>query len=281
MKKKKIFSGNIDDIAEENNYYSLEGLANKYEWENEYSQVIEPEFKNILDKIIKCAQNNEVFPAKYNFDLSRSLFFQFLRCGYARQYSKEMIIEPEKKNFLPYINLLLMNRDKYRDKNNKYHNIFYDEDNRLNSPEKIYSLIGDIVYKDIALAQYGNNTLYNYFCKRKYVIYRIKTKRNFITCDDPVLLININNYDSEKFRNGLIDINTAIIFPINPKILAVSYHEKNELYRLSCKIIDLDNSEKNISFINNINKSIFKHSRNFAISQDKSSLEIICSELEN
>lgn len=277
VKKKKVLSGNIEDIAEENNYYSLDGLNNKFEWENVYSQELEPEFKYILERVIKCSKYKRTFPKKYHRALSQSLFYQFMRCGYARTYSKDVILEHEKQTLLPYIELLFMNSSVY--KNTIYHNILFDKDDRPNSIDKIYDLIGDIAYKDIALAYHENKTLYKYFCKRKYVIYKITNDDNFITCDEPVLLMDINTYDSEKYKYGLKNVNTVIVFVINPKLLVISYHKENELYKNTGKIICLNKRDKDISFINNINKSIFKHARNFAISQDKKVLESIYSEL--
>ena len=52
----RIITSNINDIAEENHFYTLDSLDDKFYWENYYSQSIEPLLKDTINEINQRTQ---------------------------------------------------------------------------------------------------------------------------------------------------------------------------------------------------------------------------------
>lgn len=276
-KAKMILKNHVNNIAEENNFYTLYGFENKYEWEEIYSTRIEPLFKQTLDSLLDVLEDNNKsirdIDDRIICDFSECLYYQFLRSGYSIDYSNKIVLEKEVNDKSKIVHYILNTCPQLRTKLiENYPELINDDELNIDGAKDILKKIGKAAYKEVAVGNIKTDRLYSYFIKRKYVFYKIDFNEEFITCDDPVMLMNINLFDSTPFRYGLEDINTAIVFPISPKIVAFSYHEMNKQYRKENSIIHLCKNRNNEKFIYKINKCIFEHGKNFVISSNENLL---------
>ena len=112
--------------------------------------------------------------------------------------------------------------------------------------------------------------------QRDFVIYKIAGDYNFVTSDNPVVLMDIDSHDVTPFRNGLANSKTLIYYPISPKLLLGAYHPGlyfGALGQMDCCIEILDgNKEK--QFIHTQNKKQREQS-NYIYAQSKETLETL------
>lgn len=78
----------------------------------------------------------------------------------------------------------------------------------------------------------------------------------FITSDNPVMLVNNITGNARPFANGLLKIGTAVYYPISPKLLLCVLHPELTFGAFSekdCCLVDLD-SDREVRFISTINR---------------------------
>lgn len=85
----------------------------------------------------------------------------------------------------------------------------------------------------------------------------------FVTCDNPVLVINQAGNKTGVFVNGLIQNDTFIFFPVSPAVMIAIYSPTalcGGISLLNGMKVNLRNEEKFVSFINkNLINQAFKH----------------------
>ncbi len=93
---KKIFESNIENIAVEKDFYTVNRLSDKYAWEKFYANSVEPEMnkliKNIIAKDTTCllAENSIVLNNEKKWMLANCLVFQMMRSINLRSYEEKL-----------------------------------------------------------------------------------------------------------------------------------------------------------------------------------------------
>lgn len=257
---KRIFETNIENIAVEKNFYTVEKLKDKNTWEKFYANTVEPQFNSQLNKIIlKCSNMLLVDGVKIINDqdkqeLALDLAIQIMRGKIVRNKEIELYnklspgildsIEYKKfKQTREYCEKLLKNKDTFK--------------------EVVYRLTmnSDLIKK-------LTNVLYN----KGWVLFQTVDNAEFITSDSPLMVINGNRLDATPFKNGLALDDTVISFPISPDLLLMLY-SKNKFFGYfnnndGCRFwID-----KEINFVHTINYLQYEQCNKFVIARREESL---------
>ncbi len=260
--KEEIIPVCIKDIAAENNFYTTKIFEDKYAAEKHYAKEIEPMLSRVLSKICSKCKNAlvqdgaVVLDYKTKEELVLSITFQFLRGKQCREYSRKIydlnapnIIEKAKQKFM--INEV---------------------------PESIYS---DDFFKYISISSAFNaNQIEKYanilYC-RAMIIIKITDNDNaeFITSDNPVMVMDAETLDSQPFRHGLLQPQTVVSYPISPKLLIVMYHPDYCLGKLKNfdRKITLINGQGDAQLINTYNKKQYEQSYNWTFAKSSFALE--------
>lgn len=212
-KNKMIFRANIKNIAQERNFYTIDKLGDKYMWENFYAQVIEPFMKATLDQILALSsmrvfQNNaNVLNDELRIKLSIIIVCQILRGSYTRDYGKKIFLEkaPEVREEVS----VKLNIDKALI--NKYLKEYILDENWFKMT------MMEVVLDMDRIAEYAS-----VLCSRSWNLCKCKDNDEFITSDNPIMLMNINTLDVRPLSNGILNPFTVIFYPISPKLLLVS-----------------------------------------------------------
>ena len=245
-KDQKIYASNIEDVAEEKDFYTLENLENKYMVENYFANEIEPILYDSLKDIRTRCENPlvrsgaKVINGDEKADLMGSRLMQWLRGKQTREY--------ERKIYDEYL-------EKVIDDSKKKFRI---NDSELNKIADTF-LKDKTVFKEIAISAAFNSDklkMYNdILTSRNIIFYRIIGDGEFITSDNPVLLVHRITKDPTLFRNGILDKNTLIYYPISPKLIMGAYHPN--LYPVTLKEKDCQ-----VNFITDLNAGNFIKSIN-------------------
>lgn len=99
---------------------------------------------------------------------------------------------------------------------------------------------------------------------------------NFVTSDNPVVLMDIDSHDVTPFRNGLANSKTLIYYPISPKLLLGAYHPDLYFGALGQMdgCIEILDGNKEKQFIHTQNKKQREQS-NYIYAQSKETLETL------
>lgn len=261
--KENIYASNIKDVAEEKDYYTLKNNNNKNSWELFYSLSVEPDLKKVIEKLIKRSiysnDRSHILNRKLKKCLVSSLLYQFLRGPHVRDYVKNYVFDDAVNE--TYDNNPVLKESEILNK--MFENLLNDD------------LLFKMSLNKVATRELKTDILDKYFYKYYYVIYVIKNEMEFITCDNPVMICNINGNDIRPFEYGLKNINTSIVFPINTKTLVVGYNPMNkEHIEDRNKLIYLER-EFDIEFISIINKRIFEYGKRFVFSDNEKILRDI------
>lgn len=268
-KSKKVFQNNIENVAAERNFYTLEQCEDKYAWEKYYAQVIEPEMEHTLKEVIHRASNcliqsgAEILNDNLKEKMAVFMVVQFLRSRNTRDYAAELLKDMHPK--------LLKQTQEH-----------FNQLGRTDLAEKVknYS-IGEDLFKmslmEISL-DLGNIQRYSEVLFEKiWVIYRITGENEFITSDHPIMNIDLKSFNVTPFRNGIKEDTTAISYPISPKLLLVLYSKNllfGEISKYHNRVIFL-NADKEQKFIDKYNKKQYEQCNRQAFGKSKISLEKI------
>lgn len=256
-----VFKTNIENIAAENNFYTVDSLADTNEWEKFYANMVEPHFNACLTRIIaKCSNVLLVDEVKLlsdqdKQDLAVNMAIQIMRGKVHREKSKELYerIAPEVISEIDtakfnctqkYLQDIISREDCF--KNTVYQAAV--------NPKHILNIA---------------NALYN----KNWILLQINGKDGFITSDSPIMAINLKSLDVTPFKNGITSNDTGISFPIAHHILLMlyphthfGYFDKKDSFR-----IKLDpTTEEN--FIHTINRLQYKQCNKFVMAKEESTL---------
>ena len=113
--------------------------------------------------------------------------------------------------------------------------------------------------------------------QRSFVVYKIAGDKDFVTSDNPVMLIDSSTLDATPFRNGVAQRSTVVLYPLSPKVVIAAYHPEYFMGGL----VDYDgkyvllNSNINFRFIENHNKKQFEQCFDQLYARSKETLECI------
>ena len=264
--KNKIFLTSIRDTAAERHFYTMQSSDDKYKWENAYAEVLEPILDDVLTSIIKQSSsvllrnNSSILNDELKLKLSISIISQLLRGKHSRDYQQILYAK-----FAPSIVQKLRKLDVQVD----------------NSKERIISdfLEGSKYFNDVSFdvtfSQDSIEKYVNILLRKNFLIYRITGEAEFITSDNPVMLMNSISLEVKPFSNGLLDDRTVVFFPISPKLLVAIYSSNyffGGVSNYDGMVLFID-SLKDKAFIMNHNVKQFEQSFNQVYSKDKKDLE--------
>ena len=264
--QKKSFKANIEDIAVEKHFYTLESENDKYVWEKYYANEIEPKMKTVLNLIInRCSSSVLSKQARIiNNDekalASIVLVFQMLRSKNCREYEKKLY-----KDLMPEVvqNLKDNFPNSMNDKLDKKIRCIVEDENTFKA---IICGISTNLERIDKFASF----LYN----RTWIFFQLNDEKEFITSDNPVMFLNSRTLEATPFQNGLLDNDTVVSFPVSPKILLVMYSE-NKYFGImnswDCQKRVLS-GKKDDRFIDLQNKLQFEQCNQFVISKKESVL---------
>ena len=257
-----IFKANIDKIAVEKNFYTVNSLKDKYEWEKRYATIIEPQFQKMLQKVVfngttpLLKDRVNIISVTEKKILSLLIVFQMMRSKKVREYEEklyqklgpEIITDTRRK-------LEIFNR--------------HDMLERLDNYNFDYDLLKSILFElhfDIDNIEKYATILF----EKKWLFYCIdlNSKMNFVSSDNPIIVVDIKNINHGLFNCGIATHNAVIGFPISPNVLLGMY--SNELLTREYDLKKIIKSEKkDISFINHFNKQQLMQCDKFVISKTK------------
>ncbi len=262
----KIISTNVEDIASERNFYTLEKADNKYEWENFYAENLEPFMGKIIKDIIKKCdlrlfqKNAIILNEETKFALSIIIVYQMLRGKHARSYQRKIFDEkaPEvmkdvKKRFLGKIN---------KEIDEQIVNFKYDEE--------IFKLISRNVVLD-------SERIINFakaFFNRSWLFIKIDGNSEFVTSDDPIVIMNKDTLDVTPFNNGIGRNNTIIYYPLSSKLILAMYpnHMLFGAIQNWDRTLTLIDEKKENNFIFTMNSKQLDHCSNYIYSSNRETI---------
>lgn len=265
-KDQKIYVSNIEDVAEEKDFYTLENIEDKYMVENYFANEIEPILYDSLKDIRTRCENSlvqsgaKVINEEEKADLTGNILMQWLRGKQTREY--------ERKIYDEYLEKVI------DDSKNK----FRITDSKLNKIANTF-LKDKTVFKEIAIsAVFSSDKLKMYhdvLISRNIIFYRIIGDGEFITSDNPVLLVHRITKDPTLFRNGILDKNTLIYYPISPKLIMGAYHPylyPASLKKKDCQVTFITDLSAG-NFIKSINLKQAEQCYNYVYANSKTVLE--------
>lgn len=256
-KKRDTFKANIKDVCAERNFYTLNVLGdNKMAVEKFYATGIEPDMAKVISEIKAksdiCLLRSGVYVLddKTKGEIASFMANQSLRGKNTREYqnknSKEIfpvVIERAKKKF---------SKEEIDNFLNKYV-----EDENLQKYVVVASSLDASLISNIIKA----------LLQKKWVIYKVVGDLEFVSSDNPVIVLNNKTSSSKPFENGIAQKETSIFYPLTSKILVAIY---TEFYMSSFEgqIIFID-SQVNKSFIKEMNNMqlLNCHSQAFSSSE--------------
>ncbi len=91
--------------------------------------------------------------------------------------------------------------------------------NQISLDENIFKSVAlNITIDEERINKYAS-ILYN----KSWVFYHISGEREFITSDNPIMVLNGNTLDVTPLQNGIGQDTTMVCFPISTKLLLVIY----------------------------------------------------------
>lgn len=268
-KTKKIFEANIDDIAVEKHFYTVDKLENKYFWETCYAEKIEPIMGATIQQVIKksnlCVLQNHahLLTDDLKSKLAFIMVFQILRGQHTRKYEETLF-----ENLAPQILADIKERftATWNEALDKKLEIFQF------SEDLFKLLVMDVSLNWDRISQYAEVLF-----MRSWLLYKIIDDTEFITSDEPVLIMNRNSLDTTPFKNGIAKNSTVVFYPLSSKLLIALYSPDTlfgELQNYDGTLTYID-GDKERKFIQTINKKQLEHSYRQVYSCSKNGIEIL------
>lgn len=264
-RRQRIFSTGISAVGAENDFYTLDKMKDPYCWELIYATGIEPQMGKLIPKIISQTNilvRNGAIIINYSQkeQLAAIMVMQLLRGKQNRDYEKGLyqqrlpeILNQVKERFGPLSNK--QNELLQGFENDEYYFKWVSMNLALNS-------------KRIALYT-------RIICNHIFVFYRLQGNMEFITSDNPVMFLNSATGNAHPFTNGLLEMSTAVYYPLSPKILLCVLHPEslcNVFEGKDCCLFDLD-SNKEVQFISTINRKQIEQCSQHAFSRSEDVLK--------
>ena len=268
-KTKKIFEANIYDIAVEKHFYTVDKLENKYFWETCYAEKIEPIMGATIQQVIKksnlCVLQNHahLLTDDLKSKLAFIMVFQILRGQHTRKYEETLF-----ENLAPQILADIKERftATWNEALDKKLEIFQF------SEDLFKLLVMDVSLNWDRISQYAEVLF-----MRSWLLYKIIDDTEFITSDEPVLIMNRNSLDTTPFKNGIAKNSTVVFYPLSSKLLIALYSPDTlfgELQNYDGTLTYID-GDKERKFIQTINKKQLEHSYRQVYSCSKNGIEIL------
>lgn len=261
---KRVFSAGTRVVGAENDFYTLEKIADPYCWEHVYANGIEPQMGKLIPKIMSQANplvcnGAIIINESEKVQLAAIMVMQLLRGKQTRDYERRLyqIHLPETLN---------KTREMFSPLSNKQNELLQAYEN------------DDYYFKrtsmDLALDAKRITQYTEIICNHVFLFYRIYGDLEFITSDNPVMIANSVTGNAHPFANGLLKISTAVYYPISPKLLLCAVHPDfpGIFSEKDCCIVDLD-SDKEIRFISTINRKQIEQCYQHAFSRSADMLK--------
>lgn len=245
--KTNVFSAGVKDIACQRHFYTIKKEENPYVWENFYATEIEPDMGNTCKEIMRCCapailqDKAAVLSAATQQKLLEMMMVQLLRGVQSR----------------------VLQRKTY---NENVHSVILEMETPLKDLPQEYSVVlQEFIENEEYLKEISMKGVLDPMRLEKYmrilrdkivVVCKITGEREWVTSDNPVMLMNLKTTGVVPFANGIKDASTAIYFPVSPKILIAVYSPityNGALSDLNGKVLLLD-EQKEESFIKKINQ---------------------------
>lgn len=261
---KKIFNSNIENVAVERHFYTIDNLQDKYVWETFYAKTIEPLMNRALSNVINRTENilvtdrAVVLSNELKKELAIIMVCQLFRSKHSREFTTK-IYKREAPVILEHTKSLFGGKgnsevDKYLEAFPYSENLFrLSVMESVTNPEQV-AKIASMLFE------------------RYWILYRIIGEQEFITSDNPVMFMNRCNLDVTPFSNGIVNEQTVVYYPISPKVLLALYSKESLLGMLECfdnRVVFLDGlkEQKMIRNINSkqkeqCNRQVFAKSEN-------------------
>lgn len=268
-KTQKIFEANIDDIAVEKHFYTVEKLENKYFWEQYYAEKIEPMMSATIQEIIKksnlCVLQNHAYLLTDDLKskLSFIIVFQMLRGQHTRKYEEVLFEELSPQ-------ILAKTKEKFRE---IWNETLDKKLKTFQSSKELFKLsVMEVSLNWDKISQYAE-TLF----MRPWLLYKVIDDTEFVTSDEPVLIMDRYSLDITPFKNGIAQNSTVIFYPLSSKILIALYAPDmlfGELQNYDGTLTYID-GQKEQKFIQTINKKQLEHSYRQVYGCSKSAVEVL------
>lgn len=244
-RSQKVFSTGIRVVGAENNFYTLEKMEDPYCWERIYAAGMDSQIGELIPRVISQAnllvRNRTIIISKSEkVTLAAIMVMQMLRGKQTREYERKLY-----QNYLP--DALKKAREMLGSWNDK-------QDELLRAYEN-----DDYYFKrasmDLALDSQRITQYTEILCNLDFVFYRVLGNMEFVTSDNPVMTINLKTKNARPFANGLLKTNTAVYYPLSPKLLLCAMHPELTFGVFSSRdgsLLDL-NANREARFISTIN----------------------------
>lgn len=250
-RKRKITSSSIRDAAVERHFYTVKKHEDNYIWEKYYADNIEPLMDSVISKILKTCDSallqnyTSIITAEMKEQIAVVIISQLLRGKHSRDLEKKFynkalpgVMKRARELFGPL-----------DEKNEMIIKDFEDKDDyfKLVSMETTLNIDSLKKYVDILL-------------QRAFVVFKILGDQEFVTSDNPVMLVDANSLDATPFKNGLAQHSTVVYFPISPRIIIAAYPPNlflGLLNEYNGKFVFID-SHQNSNFIKMHNSKQFE-----------------------
>lgn len=266
---KKIFEANVDDIAVEKNFYTVKKIEDNYAWENFYAKNIEPMMGITISNMIKVSQNCLIKDRAIILDneqkskLAIIMICQLLRGKHSREFERRIFEEKAPQ-------ILDEAKRRFMGKGNK-------EIDSILENYKIDEDMFRVSAMDATLDTERICKLAQVLFNRCWVIYRIIGNSEFVTSDNPLMFMDNQTFDVTPFHNGISNKKTVTFYPISPKLLIATY--SYDVYWGILNSYDgrlmFINSEKDMRFINNVNKKQIEQCNRQAFCKTKDIIETL------
>lgn len=264
-RSRKVFSTGIRVVGAENDFYTLEKMEDPYCWEHIYAAGMDSQIGEIIPRIISQANilvrnRSIIINDSEKVTLAAIMVMQMLRGKRTREYERELY-----QNYLP--DALRKTREVFGLLNDKQNELLraYEND--------------DYYFKrasmDLALDSQRITQFTNVLCNLNFLFYRILGDAEFITSDNPVMIINLKTGNARPFANGLLKTNTAVCYPLSPKLLLCAMHPEFTFEVFSdrdCSLLDLD-ATRETKYISTINQKQIEQCFQHAFAQSESVLK--------
>ena len=261
----RVFSTGIRAVGAENDFYTLEKMEDPYCWEHIYASGIEPQMGDLIPKIISQAnllvRNGAIIiNESEKVQLATVMVMQLLRGKQSRDYERKLY-----QSYLP--ETIKKTKEIFGPLSSKQNELLrsYENDDYYFKRTSM-----DLALDTKRIAQYTE-----VICNHVFIFYRIYGGMEFITSDNPVMLVNNVTGNARPFANGLLKMSTAVYYPISPKLLLCVLHPEFALGIFSgrdCCIVDLD-SDREVQFISKINRKQIEQCSQHAFSRSEDMLK--------
>ena len=246
----KAIYTNGGNVAVERDFYTLDGATDQMVWEDFYSKQIEPMQSKTGSKVIWTAQScmtrdRTAVLAPYKAPLAVLMIYQMYRGRTARKYIDKLSERIIPKTLAEAQQLFGNTGNPERD---KFVKEFYPP------PEMRKSIYANVMTNPERLKSIAHYIEASHI----WMLFRIIGENEFITSDNPVMLLNGKTGDPMPYHNGLANPSTIVYYPLAPKVMIATFSSAYvDFKHLNNQIVFLD-TEKNDSFVNMVNRCQFQ-----------------------